>query len=137
MYDGWIMGYNDYFYAVMTRYVLIPKNAELIRIPSDSLMFIKADGNFSKVYTIQGEYYHVPYQLGQLEDLISGQVQNEDENSFIRIGKSLIVNKGYISIIDTSNNKVHLSDFQGHSFILEASKKSLSKLKLIVENDKL
>ena len=61
----------------MTRFISISSNAELLRIPSEFLMFITADGNYSKVYIKGGESRLVSFQLGQLEDLIAEQLGEE------------------------------------------------------------
>ena len=127
---------NEYFYNIMSTYIIIKNSGETIRIPEDSLVYIQADGNYSKVYTQDGGYYHVNLQLGQLEDSIGNQVMG-DVIPFIRIGKSLIVNTRYISVIDMSNLRIKLSDFNGHTFELSASKAALLKLKTLAESDQL
>lgn len=120
----------------MSSYIVIPTNTELLKIPSDYLMYIEADGNYSKVYTQEGKYRQVSFQLGQLEDMIGAQL-DEDESPFIRIGKSLMVNKDYIYVIDISKQVIIMSDYQGHYYELSASRKSLVNLKIMIENNSL
>jgi DNA-binding LytR/AlgR family response regulator len=54
---------------------------------------------------------------------------------FIRIGKSLIINREYIYCINPNKQKLILSDtcFQ-HSFELSASKEALKQLKTYIES---
>lgn len=49
------------------------------------------------------------YQLGQIEKMIAAQLGAEG-NIFIRIGKSLIINRSYIYYINVPKQKLILSD---------------------------
>ncbi len=120
----------------MSKFIVISTNTELLRVPSDRLMFITSDGNYSKVYTQDGHYRQVAYQLGQLEDIIGDQL-GEEETPFIRIGKSLIVNRDYIYLIDVSSQVIIVSDCQGQFHTLQASRKALISIKVLMENTEL
>ena len=127
---------KTYLCFVVTKFIVISTNTELLRIPSDRLMFITSDGNYSKVYTQDGHYRLVAYQLGQLEDMIGDQL-GEDETPFIRIGKSLIVNRDYIYLIDVSEQVIIVSDCCGQYHKLTASRKALISIKVLLENTEL
>ena len=127
---------NSIFAGVMNKYIVISTNTELLRIPSDRLMFITSEGNYSKVYSQDGHYRMVAYQLGQLEDIIGDQL-GEEETPFIRIGKSLIVNRDYIYLIDVSEQVIIVSDCQGQYHTLQASRKALISIKILLENNEL
>ncbi len=120
----------------MTKFIVISTNTELLRVPSDRLMFITSEGNYSKVYTQDGHYRLVAYQLGQLEDMIGEQL-GEEETTFIRIGKSLIVNRDYIYLIDVSEQVIIVSDCHGQYHTLQASRKALTQIKVLLENTEL
>ena len=120
----------------MTKFIVISTSTELLRIPSDRLMFITSDGNYSKIYTQDGHYRQVAYQLGQLEDIIGEQL-GEEETPFIRIGKRLIVNRDYIYLIDVSEQAIIVSDCQGQYHTLQASRKALTEVKILLENTEL
>ena len=120
----------------MTKFIVISTNTELLRVPSDRLMFITSDGNYSKIFTQDGRYRLVAYQLGQLEDMIGEQL-GEDETPFIRIGKSLIVNRDFIYFIDVSEQVIIISDCQGQHHTLTASRKALISIKVLLENTEL
>ena len=120
----------------MIKFIVISTNTELLRIPSDRLMFITSEGNYSKVFTQDGHNHLVAYQLGQLEDMIGNQL-GEDETPFIRIGKSLIVNRDYIYLIDVSEQVIVVSDCRGQYHKLAASRKALTQIKVLIENTEL
>ena len=117
----------------MAKFIVISSKTELLKVPSDRLMFITSDGNYSKVYTLDGKYRQVACQLGQIEDLIGKQLGEED-TPFIRIGKSLIVNMDFIYLIDISEQTIIVSDFQGQYHKLSASRKALLSIKFLIEN---
>ena len=120
----------------MNKFIVISTGTELLRVPSDRLMFITSEGNYSKVYTQDGHYHMVAHQLGQLEDIIGDQL-GEEETPFIRIGKSLIVNRDYIYLIDVSEQIILVSDCQGQYHTLQASRKALISIKILLENNEL
>lgn len=96
-------------------------------------MYITAEGNYSEAYLQDGTHRLVPFQLGQMVDLLEDQL-GEEESPFIRIGKSLIVNRNYIFLIDISEQELIISDWRGTYKSVKASRKALSMLKLILEN---
>ena len=120
----------------MTKFIVISTNTELLRVPSERLMYISSEGNYSKVFTQDGHYHLVAYQLGQLEDLMNEQLGDED-TPFVRIGKSLIVNKDYIYLIDVSEQVIIVSDCRGQFHKLKASRKALTQIKVLIENTEL
>ena len=120
----------------MTKFIVISTTTLLLRVPSDRLMFISSEGNYSKVFTQDGHYHLVAYQLGQLEDIIGEQL-GEEETPFIRIGKSLIVNRDFIYLIDVSEQVIIVSDCQGQFHELKASRKALTQIKVLIENTEL
>lgn len=56
------------------KHIVISKGTEFLRVPSDRLMYISSDGNYSNVVTLDGERRLVSLQLGQIEDLIGDQL---------------------------------------------------------------
>ena len=119
----------------MERHIIISKDAELVRISQSSLVYVSAEGNYSYIVTRDGKKHLVTFQLGQIEDAINKQIDNE-ELLFLRIGRSLIINTEYIYLIDTSKQLLILSDFHGFQQELTASKEALAKLKAIIESTK-
>ena len=99
-------------------------------------MYISSDGNYSKVFTQDGHYHLVAYQLGQMEDILGDQL-GEEETPFVRIGKSLIVNRDFIYLIDVSEQIIVVSDCKGQFHKLKASRKALTQIKVLIENTEL
>ena len=114
-------------------FITISTSTELLRIPSDILMYITAEGNYSEVFLQDGTHRLVSFQLGQMVDLLEEQL-GEDESPFIRIGKSLIVNRNFIYLVDISEQELVISDWNGKYVPIKASRKALATLKLILEN---
>ncbi|MGN0190522.1 MAG: LytTR family transcriptional regulator DNA-binding domain-containing protein [Candidatus Cryptobacteroides sp.] len=115
------------------KHIVISRGTELLRVPADRLMYISSDGNYSNVTTSDGKTRLVSMQLGQIEDLIAGQI-GDTSGTFLRLGRSLIINIDYIYLIDTSRQQLILSDCAGSSHELTASREVLIKLKAYIES---
>ncbi|MGM9828624.1 MAG: LytTR family transcriptional regulator DNA-binding domain-containing protein [Muribaculaceae bacterium] len=118
----------------MDRSLTFSTSGELIRFPSDAVVLIAADGNYSVVTLTDGTEYVLTLQLGQIERKLMDFVASGD-NRFIRIGKSLIINREYISYINPARQKLVLSDC--HTFKREttASRDALKALKEYIEKE--
>ncbi|MCH5326806.1 MAG: LytTR family transcriptional regulator DNA-binding domain-containing protein [Duncaniella sp.] len=116
----------------MTHNLLFSTSAELIRVPGDAVVYIKADGNYSTLRLADGGQYVLCLQLGQVERHISDYL-SEDDNRFVRIGKSLIVNTEYITYISPSRKRLVLSDCRSFRHELTASHDALKILKDFIE----
>lgn len=116
----------------MDKVVVISKGTELLRVPSAKLVFISADGNYSNVVTQDNRSRMVSFQLGQLEDLIGDQL-GDAGNSFIRLGRGLIINSNFVYSIDITKQKLILSDCSGCYHELSASREVLIKLKAYLD----
>lgn len=114
------------------KHIVICKGTELLRVPSDRLMYVSSDGNYSNVVTLDGRPRLVSLQLGQIEDLIGEQLGDNGGN-FLRLGRSLIINIDYIYLIDISKQQLILSDCAGSWHELTASREVLIKLKAYIE----
>lgn len=117
----------------MDNTLLFATSTELVRVPADSLVSVKADGNYSAVRLADGSEYYLTLQLGQIERRISEQQAN-DENKFIRIGKSLIVNREFIVYINHSRQKLVMSDGRTFRFEESASREALKSLRDYIES---
>lgn len=79
----------------MKKHLVISTSLDLVRIAPEYVVYIASDGNYSTLVQRDGEVRMVSYQLGQVEKMISDQLGAEG-NIFIRIGKSLIINRNFI-----------------------------------------
>ena len=132
----------------MARY-LIPTSRELVRVNPDKLVCVVASGNYSSFYHVDdcirlncigngditaytGGCKVVLMQLGQVEDAIVKHFRKEDQH-FIRIGNSLIVNIDYICGIDLEKMQIELSDNATFHICRKASVKALGQIKEYLE----
>ena len=61
------------------------------------------------------------------------EMLSDDDMRFLRIGKSLIINREFITLINPSHQKLVLSDNATFRFEVAASKDALKKLKEYLE----
>lgn len=121
----------------MKRQLVVSNSIELVRLYADDIVSIEADGNYSTFYLVGGEKRLVLFQLGQLEHIMGKQLAKEAE-TFVRIGRSLIINRNYIYYINLNRQMLLLRDSSGHQHeSLKVSRESLKKLKELIENDRL
>jgi len=74
--------------------------------------------------------------LAHCQQLMEEQL-GKDAMTFIRIGKSLIVNRVYIFKINVSKQQLVMSNSSiNQAFTLQASKEALRQLKELVEKEK-
>ncbi len=118
----------------MDKRIVFTTSTEIVRIPSAAIVFISADGNYSIITMVDGETFIITLQLGQIERHIAGMLDSGD-NRFIRIGKSLIVNRDFIAFINPLRQKMILSDCRNFRHEVTASKEALKALKELIEKE--
>ena len=111
----------------------ISTSVGLYRIPTDDIAYIKADGNYCAVHLFNGEVVTMTFQLHCFVDAMSKLKQN----FFARVGKSLIVNKNFVYIINITTQELKLMDHRmNYTFKVDASKEALKELKTILEQER-
>ena len=118
----------------MKEFFVITTSTDLVRVESDSIIYISSDGNYSTLMLTNGESRIVTIQLGQLEKLIANQLHITGPN-FIRIGKSLIINRTYIYYIHIPKQQLILSDGHNAQHTLSASREALKQLKDLIDKE--
>lgn len=116
----------------MGKDLIFHTSTELVRIPSDAVVFITADGNYSAITTADGSDYVLTLQLGHIEKRIA-EIVDDNDNRFIRIGKSLIVNRKFITFINPARQRITLSDCRSFRHDVSASREALKSLKELIE----
>ncbi len=110
----------------------ISTSIELVRVQTDDIVFIQADGNYSDMHLFNGKSHTMTFKLKFFEEAFL-HLKN---NSFVRVGKSLIVNKKYIYVINISSQELLLSGSRLNvEFKLKASKDALKDLKEQIEQE--
>ncbi len=118
----------------MKKLLVISTSIDLVCIAPERIIYIASDGNYSTLVQTDNEVRMVSYQLGQVEKMISSQLGNEG-NIFIRIGKSLIINRSYIYYINIPKQRLILSDVVSFNHSVTASKEALKQLKDLLEKE--
>ena len=118
----------------MSEYLVISTSVDLMRTASGNIVFISSDGNYSSFVFTNGESRVITMQLGQVEKVLSEQLPHSGSD-FIRIGKSLIINRNYISYINIQKQQIVLSDGCASSHSLTASREALKQLKELIEKN--
>ena len=118
----------------MKKHIVISTSVDLVRISPERVVYVASDGNYSTIVQSDGETRVLTFQLGQIEKIMSEQLGSEG-NTFIRIGKSLIINRSYIYYINPAKQKLKLSDAATFCHELPASKEALRQLKELIEKE--
>ncbi len=114
--------------------LIISTNSDLLRLRCDSIVCVEADGNYSQVRLSGGETRLVTMQLGQMEQLIARQL-GAHGSRFIRIGRSLIVNREHIWHINLGQQKLEFCDAMSQRHSVQASREALKDLKDLIEKE--
>ena len=112
----------------------ISTSTELVRVATDEIVFVRADGNYSDLVLTNGKSRKMTFQLHFFDEVFQ-QLQN---NMFVRVGRSLIVNKRYIYVINLTDQMLIFSGQQIKDDIkpLNVSREALKQLKELLENEK-
>lgn len=111
----------------------ISTSVGLFRVPTEDIAYIEASGNYCDVHLFNGEAVTMTFQLHYFVEALSQLRQN----FFVRVGKSLIVNKNFVYGINITSQDLKLMDHRmNQTFRLKASKEALKELKTIFEQEK-
>ena len=119
----------------MKKILIISTTNELIRVKPERVVYISSDGNYSTIILNDRTEHVFTFNLSQCQKIIEAQLK-EEASTFIRIGKSLIINRDYIYKINITKQLLVLSDMSfNESFNLVASKEALKPLKILLEKE--
>ncbi len=112
----------------------ISTSTELVRVATDEIVYVRADGNYSDLVLTNGKSRKMTFQLHFFDEVFQ-KLQN---NMFARVGRSLIVNKRYIHVINLTEQILIFSGQQIKSDIkpVNVSREALKQLKELLENEK-
>ena len=123
----------------------ISTSTELVRVATDEIVYVRADGNYSDLMLTNGNSRKMTFQLHFFDEVFQ-QLQN---NMFVRVGRSLIVNKRFIYVINLTEQQLILSGgdmkepvvFYGQSKTdnpqkISLAREALRQLKELLENEK-
>ncbi|MBR1793602.1 MAG: LytTR family transcriptional regulator [Bacteroidales bacterium] len=109
-------------------YLYINMRDEMLRVSTDKIIFFEASGNYTDIVMHNGSRHTLAISLRQMQQLL---VQNLGRAAmdFVRVGKSLMVNRRHIQYINVPSQMLLLSDSATFEFSLSASKEALRRLK--------
>ena len=112
----------------------ISTSTELVRVATDEIVYVRADGNYSDLVLTNGKSRKMTFQLHFFDEVFQ-QLQN---NMFARVGRSLIVNKRYIHVINLTEQILIFSGQQikGDIKPVNVSRDALKQLKELLEKEK-
>ncbi len=96
----------------MKEFLILRNSTHLLHIAADDIRYIISDKDTSKYSTIflpNDKKILVTMQIGKVDDAIKEYLPLNRKN-FTRVGRSLIVNKTYISDIDLTNVQITLTN---------------------------
>lgn len=83
----------------------ISTSTELVRVATDDIVYVHADGNYCDMMLTNGKSHKMTFQLVFFEKTFL-QLRNK---IFVRVGRSLIVNKRFIYVINLVEQKIILT----------------------------
>ena len=113
-------------------HLVISTATDLVRVAARHIVCITSDGNYSTIVQTGNELRVVTTQLGQVEHMIAEQLL-EIGSTFVRIGKSLIININSVHYINIPKQQLILVDALQNRHTLTASKEALKALKELIE----
>ena len=117
-----------------SRGLIISNSNELVRVKPERVVYVESDGNYSTIVLHDKTEHVFTMNLAHCQELIERQLGKEAE-TFIRIGKQLIINREYIFKINVNKQTLVMSDMAlNQAFTLQASKEALKQLKAYMES---
>ena len=99
----------------------ITTSNELVRVAVDEIVYILADGNYCDLQLANGSVHKLTFQLHYFDEYF----QKLEKNVFTRVGRSLIVNKSHIRMINITDRIIK---FGGHTVATSIPALRMNKL---------
>ena len=113
--------------------IIISNVNELVRVKPERVVYIMSEGNYSTMVLHDKTEQVFTMNLAHCQQLIEQQL-GDDAETFIRIGRQLIINRSYIYKINVNKQQLVMSDMMlNQAFTLSASKEALKQLKEYME----
>lgn len=94
----------------MKKRICVNTRDEFVVIYPEQIAYIEAEGNYSRVYYIvdhKENDFKLPYGISKVEEMLKPAVEKD---SFMRLSRSVIINRKYIAKINTYDCELLLSD---------------------------
>ena len=117
-----------------SKVIIISNTNELVRVKPERVVYIESDGNYSTMVLHDNTKHVFTLNLAHCQQLIEEQL-GKDAETFIRIGKQIIINRAYIYKVNVEKQLLVMSDMMlNHAFTLQYSKEALKQLKAYLES---
>ena len=112
----------------------ISTSTELVRVATEEIVYVRADGNYSDLVLTNGKSRKMTFQIHFFDEVF----QQLRRNMFVRVGRSLIVNKRYIYVINLTEQMMLFAGqpIKGEIAPLKVSREALKQLKEQLEKEK-
>ena len=104
---------------------------ELLRVDLASIVYFEADGNYTKLVSMNGQTDLVYMSLSKMEELLVLRFKDAP-GTFARIGKRFILNLNFVYRINTLKQELTLCDQHSFCYTLSVSKVALKALKDLI-----
>ncbi|WP_251620326.1 LytTR family DNA-binding domain-containing protein [Odoribacter lunatus] len=115
----------------VTKYIYFNSRDELFKVAISAIVYIEADGNYTRVMLMNDQAAMIGMNLGKMEEFLSSGFAKET-SGLARIGKRFIINMKYIFKINLLKQELVLSDQKSFIYTLNISKDALKNLKNIL-----
>lgn len=106
----------------------------MVRVRTSEIVYVSADGNYSDMMLTNGRSRKMTFQLHYFEDTFK-KLHN---NTFVRVGRSLIVNKRYVFVVNLTEQLLMFTGQTLNTDIkpMKVSREALKQLMEILVKEK-
>ena len=122
----WVLNKESRF---IMRKVYVKNRDELIVLHPDSVAYMLADGNYTKVVYIGGVQVVLTMGITKVEQLFAESIDSDNTCEFVRLGRSLVINQNFLHHINVAKQKLTLFDGNKNSLTLQLPKQLLKTYK--------
>lgn len=91
----------------MKKILTIRNKSEVLYLPTDSILFIQADGNYCDVHLTDGDVINtLTYQRAEIARMMDEQLPAHIRRRFMLLGRSYMVNTDYVLRIQPSKQQL-------------------------------
>lgn len=101
---------------------------ELLVLDLDRVAFFQANGNYTRLTYISGHVLVLNTGLSGVEKILVATLA-KGTSTFVRLGRSIIINENFLSNINILKQYLVLSDLESHHYKLQVPKHLLKLLK--------
>lgn len=114
-----------------TKYLFINTRDEMLRLDVERIVFFHANGNYTDIHCANKLKYTINMSLLRLQSLLAISL-SQANGSFVRVGKSYIINTNYITHISVPRQRLMMSDLSFFEIELNVAKDALKSLKMML-----